>query len=496
MLTLGILLSGCSSIFPLSPLARMEARVHDLVREGKHDQATKLAAELVEARIRRNGERDDRTRTARRILALRLEATGKPDEAIAVLRRVELERSPAGSKDSDERFAVVRAIVLQGKIESRRGNVEAAAEHYKRANRVYDEFDIHPHLVLRRPGSDHLLHLYDQYGMGEEAQKYIAESYIHTPPSRLDKEHYDYAKAATAYHRFGAYAEALAWAEFADAHWQQRQADREAEGVSVHNGFAVGIGQGWDRFFHIAPMASEVRIASLERLGAFEEAEKLRSRDLAYWAQADRTEEFLTAQLESTVERKLALGFYTVGYSSRADYFLKKGRFVEALADYSKALGVIESRWLPVEGDMSARRRTVYYLSVLQAIGQLRADRGEYALARDAFEKFRVIASEWLEPYHREWLDAEVFLADLYEREGRDEEALALWRELLDATQEIRGTNHPDTAWTAWRLAKVEARQGYPRLAQGHQELADRIWAKSDAARTRAREEASALARQ
>jgi tetratricopeptide (TPR) repeat protein len=50
-------------------------------------------------------------------------------------------------------------------------------------------------------------------------------------------------------------------------------------------------------------------------------------------------------------------------------------------------------------------------------------------------------------------------LADLYDRQGRYEEAEPLFQQALTIREQVLGEAHPDTAQSVWRLAVISRRQ-------------------------------------
>ncbi|MFT4569754.1 MAG: tetratricopeptide (TPR) repeat protein [Hyphomicrobiaceae bacterium] len=485
---------GFSACAPRNRVAELAQLSHRSNAAGHLELAIQQTRVALEACREKYGVADDHTLRLQLILADRLSRNGDHHESSN--ERNAIDSLLTSRAPNDNQIDITIALLeSRGHAALLRDDLEEASRQYRRIDDVCpSEPSLLGRIFCGRKSSFHLWRAYEARGMLKEAAGVAIPAHANVPPSPFDKERHDLADTVKALFSVAAYPQTVALAEEAANHWENRADTRKRAPVRMGVNLFRDLGTVPGRFYQLAPMVTEERIAALERLGAFTEADAVRTRDLAYWSRPDRGEELLSEAIRLDDQEKLIRGQKLGLYGSRGYYRRKKHRFADALSDYDHARQDVEASWTATAGQgHSGRKALAVYFGLLRAIGEMRAERGQFDQAREAFETFRELAARWRTPQHRESLDAEAYLADLLERQGHDEQASKMWRGLLETTDEVRGSDHPDTAWTAWRLAKVERRLGRSSDADRHEAMAARIWEQSPRLRQEATEKARAI---
>jgi len=155
--------------------------------------------------------------------------------------------------------------------------------------------------------------------------------------------------------------------------------------------------------------------------------------------------------------------------SSLGDVFFETGDYATAISMEERALGIYEKK-------MGPGAPNVAY--VLQNLGSALLEVGEYDRARAVLERALAIR----EDAPRASLAAEETrksLADLYRVTGDLSRARSLYESVLAVTEEVKGPDHPQVAWTLEGLARVLLLMGQDEEARKIQERALRILEKA-----------------
>jgi tetratricopeptide (TPR) repeat protein len=298
-------------------------------RQGDYARAIELTAEVLAEDVSSQGEASEDALRSRMLLARLLDAAGRWEESEERFEEVgRLLGPPAADERSNLRISW---MLTRGELAEARDDVEEATHWYGRIAENCPGWPPDPDAgFCARLGWLRRWRMYADRGLAERALPLTDKAWVEVHPDPLAPERPEFIAAAEAYHRFGAYPEAIAWTEASEDVWKKRRALGDDNEVFIRSGFLRGVGISIGRFYQFAPMGTEARIEALVRLGRQDEARRLETRDLAYWSRPDRFEEILTANIEHHGERPESAQDYSYAYEARGYYRWTKRRCADS----------------------------------------------------------------------------------------------------------------------------------------------------------------------